>query len=146
MCSSLLGFVGIPWRGPYVATKFALEGLSDVLRLELHGSGVEVVLIEPGPVTSRIRQNSIPNFERWIDWEASALAPHYRASLLRRLYEKRGPDRFELPAAAVTAALVRALEDPRPRLRYRVTVPARAFALLRRLLTGRMLDRILRRV
>jgi NAD(P)-dependent dehydrogenase (short-subunit alcohol dehydrogenase family) len=146
MCSSLLGFVGIPWRGPYVATKFALEGLSDVLRLELHGSGVEVVLIEPGPVTSRIRQNSIPNFERWIDWEASALAPLYRASLLRRLYEKRGPDRFELPAAAVTAALVRALEDPRPRLRYRVTVPARAFALLRRLLTGRMLDRILRRV
>jgi NAD(P)-dependent dehydrogenase (short-subunit alcohol dehydrogenase family) len=146
MCSSLLGFVGIRWRGPYVATKFALEGLSDVLRLELRGSGIEVVLIEPGPVTSRIRQNAAANFERWVDWERSALAPLYRATLLRRLYEERGPDRFELPASAVTAALIRALEDPRPRLRYRVTVPARAFAILRRVLTGRMLDRILARV
>jgi len=145
MCSSMLGFVGIPWRGAYVATKFALEGLSEKLRLELRGSGIAVVLIEPGPVTSRIRQNAIANFERWVDWKASALAPLYRATLLRRLYEDRGPDRFELPASAVTAALIRALEDPRPRLRYRVTLPARAFAILRRLLPGRMLDRILSR-
>ena len=66
-CSSVLGLVGLKWRGAYVATKFAMEGLSDVLRLEMRGTGIHVVLIEPGPVTSRIRQNAIPHFERWID-------------------------------------------------------------------------------
>lgn len=70
--SSVLGLVGIPWRGPYVATKFALEGLTDVLRLEMRGTGVKVVLIEPGPIASRIRENAIPHFERWIDWQGSA--------------------------------------------------------------------------
>lgn len=142
-CSSVLGLVGIRWRGAYVATKFALEGLTDVLRLEMAGTGIDVILIEPGPIASRIRLNAIPHFERWIDWRASPRAEEYRARLLRRLYEDRGPDRFELPPAAVTAALVRALDSPRPRARYRVTLPARAMALARRLLPQRTLDWLL---
>ena len=69
--SSILGFTPLPWRGAYVSTKYALEGLTDTLRIEMRGTGVEVSLIEPGPVTSLIRQNAIPHFERWIDWQNS---------------------------------------------------------------------------
>lgn len=144
-CSSVLGLAALKWRGAYVATKFALEGLSDTLRLEMRGTGIEVILIEPGPITSRIRENSIPHFERWIDWRGSARAGEYR-SLLHRLYEARDrPDRFELPPSAVTAQLIRALESPRPRARYRVTTPTRLVALARRVLSTRMLDRVLAR-
>ena len=143
-CSSVLGLVGLRWRGAYVATKFALEGLTDVLRLEMAGTGIHVVLIEPGPVTSRIRQNARAHFERWIDWEASARRDEYRA-LLHRLYGERGPDRFELPPSAVTAKLILALERPRPRPRYFVTAPTHAMGTLRRLLPTRALDWVARR-
>ena len=142
-CSSVLGYVGAEFRGAYVATKHALEGLTDVMRMELAGSGIAVSLIEPGPVTSRIRQNAIPHFERWIDWEGSAQAERYR-KLRHRLYESGGPDRFELPPSAVTARLIHAVESPRPRARYRVTTPAKGAALLRRLLPTRALDRVLK--
>jgi len=140
-CSSVLGLVGARWRGAYVATKFAMEGLTDVLRMEMQGTGIEVILIEPGPITTKIRQNAIPHFERWIDWQASARAGEY-AALRKRLYEDRGPDRFELPASAVTAKLIRALEDPRPRARYFVTTPTYLADFARRLLPTRLLDRI----
>ncbi len=146
MNSSVLGYTGLKWRGAYVATKHALEGLSDVLRLEMRDTGVRVILIEPGPVTSRIRENSIPRFERWIDWQASARVEQYRATLLKRLYESRGPDRFELPASAVTAKLIRALEHPRPRARYRVTTPALLMEGGRRLLPTGLRDWLLARV
>lgn len=143
-CSSVLGLVGLRWRGAYVATKFALEGLTDVLRLEMAGTGIHVVLIEPGPVTSRIRQNARAHFERWIDWESSARRDEYRA-LLHRLCGERGPDRFELPPSAVTARLALALESPRPRPRYFVTAPTHAMGALRRLLPTRALDWVARR-
>ncbi|MFV0335273.1 MAG: SDR family oxidoreductase [Tropicimonas sp.] len=143
-CSSVLGLVPLKWRGAYVATKHALEGLSDVLRLEMAEAGIHVILIEPGPVTSRIRRNSIPHFERWIDWRASPRAAQYEASLLRRLYDERGPDRFELPPSAVTARLIRALEAPRPAPRYYVTTPTHVAGALRRLLPTRALDAIIR--
>lgn len=139
-CSSVLGLVGMKWRGAYVATKFALEGLTDVLRIEMKGTGIEVVLIEPGPIPTRIRQNSIPHFERWIDWKHSARAEEYR-QLLGRLYEpKSGPDLFELPCSAVTAKLIRALESPRPRPRYYVTNATHLMGLARRILPSRALD------
>lgn len=142
-CSSVLGLVVAPWRGAYNATKFALEGLTDTLRIEMRGTGIHVVLIEPGPITSRIRQNAIPHFERWVDWERSPRAEQYRKTLLKRLYEARGPDRFELPPSAVTKKLVRALESPDPAPRYYVTTPTYFAGALRRALPTRALDRIL---
>lgn len=145
-CSSVLGFTGLKWRGAYVATKFAMEGLSDVLRLEMADTGVRVVLIEPGPITSLIRQNSIPHFERWIDWHNSPRAAQYESTLLKRLYESRGPDRWELPASAVSAVLLKALSTPDPRPRYRVTVPTHVMAMMRRILPGRALDALLGRL
>ncbi len=136
-CSSILGLVAARWRGAYVATKFAMEGLTDVLRIEMQGTGIEVILIEPGPITSSIRKNAIPHFERWIDWRASARSAEY-AALRHRLYENRGPDTFELPASAVTAALIRALDAPRPR--YYVTTPTYLMGFARRVLSSRALD------
>ncbi|MFD1160126.1 SDR family NAD(P)-dependent oxidoreductase [Roseovarius aestuarii] len=145
-CSSVLGFVTLPWRGAYNSTKYALEGLTDTLRIEMRGTGIEVVLIEPGPVTSKIRVNSIPQFERWIDWENSPRADQYRASLLKRLYEHDGSrDTFELPASAVTKKLVHAVESRRPRARYYVTTPTYMMGTLRRILPTRALDWVLSR-
>ena len=140
-CSSVLGLVALPWRGAYSATKFALEGLTDTLRMEMRGTGVHPILIEPGPITSKIRANSIPHFERWIDWENSARADQYEAVLGPRLYAERGPDKFELPPSAVVKKLVHALESKRPRARYYVTTPTRLAGLLRRILPTRLLDR-----
>lgn len=143
-CSSVLGLVVAPWRSAYNATKYAVEALSDTLRIEMRGTGIDVILIEPGPVASQIRANSIPHFERWIDWQNSARADQYRSTLLKRLYEpKAKKDRFELPASAVTAKLIRALEAPRPKARYFVTTPTYAMAVLRRILPTRALDWVL---
>lgn len=144
--SSVLGLVAARWRGAYVASKFALEGLTDVLRLEMADTPLHFILIEPGPVTSKIRVNSIPHFEKWIDWENSARAEHYRRGLLKRLYEDNGPDPFELPASAVTAKLLRALEAKNPKPRYYVTTPTYLMGFLRRVLSTRMLDRLVRKI
>jgi NAD(P)-dependent dehydrogenase (short-subunit alcohol dehydrogenase family) len=84
-CSSVLGLVGATWRGAYVATKFAMEGLSDVLRIEMRGTGIDIILIEPGPIATKIRANAIPHFEKWVDWQASARSEQYK-TLRGRLY------------------------------------------------------------
>ncbi len=141
--SSVLGLVAFPWRGAYVATKYAIEGLTDTMRLELRGSGVKVILIEPGPITSKIREKAIPVFERFVDWENSVLRDRYEASLLKRLYEGSGPDTFELPASAVTNKLAHAVEAKRPKARYYVTTPTYIAGYLRRILPTKAIDRIL---
>ena len=141
--SSILGLVSFPWRGAYVATKYAIEGLTDTLRIELLNTGIKVILIEPGPVTSKIRENSIPHFERFIDWENSALRDLYENSLLKRLYKSSGPDTFELPASSVTSKLIHACESRRPKPRYYVTTPTHVGGFLKRILTTRATDRIL---
>ena len=139
-CSSVLGLVGMTWRGAYVATKFAMEGLSDVLRIEMKGTGIEVILIEPGPIATKIRENAIPHFEKWIDWEQSARREQY-VTLRGRLYDKKvKKDAFELEPAAVTAKLIHALEARRPRARYYVTVPTYLMGFARRILPTRALD------
>jgi NAD(P)-dependent dehydrogenase (short-subunit alcohol dehydrogenase family) len=143
--SSILGFVSFPWRGAYVASNFALEGLTDTMRIELQDTNIHVVLIEPGPVTSKIRENSIPHFERFIDWKSSPNRDKYENRLLKRLYEggESGQDKFELPASAVTQKLIHASESKRPRARYYVTTPTYIGGFLKRILTTRALDRVL---
>ena len=144
-CSSVLGLVGMRWRGAYVATKYALEGLTDVLRIEMQDTPIKVILLEPGPITAKIRQNSIPHFERWIDRDGSARADQYKV-LESRLYEDSGPDSFELPASAVTKKLRHALEHRNPRPRYFVTTPTYLMDAARRLLPTRARDWVLRRL
>ncbi|MBJ3763580.1 SDR family NAD(P)-dependent oxidoreductase [Maribius pontilimi] len=144
-CSSVLGFVPMKWRGAYVASKFALEGLTDTLRIEMRDTSLHVITLQPGPIASRIRANSIPHFERWIDWKASPRRAQYEGSLLKRLYEPDGKDRFQLPASAVSAVLLRALDAPNPRPHYRVTLPTHLMATARRLLSQRHLDGLIAR-
>ena len=139
-CSSVLGLVPMRWRGAYSSTKFALEGLTDTLRIEMRDTPLHIITIAPGPITSDIRKNSIPPFERFVDWQSSARRAQYEESLMGRLYESRGPDRFELPASAVTAKLIHALESARPKPRYFVTTPTYLMAAARRLLPTRVLD------
>ena len=138
-CSSVLGLVALKWRGAYVATKFAMEGLTDVLRIEMADTGIKVILIEPGPIGTSIREKAIPHFERWIDWQNSARATEY-AALRSRLYEGGTKDRWELPAAAVTEKLIHALESARPKPRYYVTTPTYLMGFARRILPTGLLD------
>ncbi len=143
-CSSVLGFVPMRWRGAYVATKHALEGLTDVLRIEMSDTPIKVILIEPGPITAKIRENAIPHFEKWIDWQASARAAQY-AELRSRLYDDNGPDQFELPPSAVTKKILHALTAPKPKPRYYVTTPTYLMGALRRILPTRLLDAVILR-
>ena len=145
-CSSVLGFVALKLRGAYNSTKFALEGLTDTLRIEMRGSGIDVVLIQPGPITSKLRENSIPHFEKWIDWQSSARKAEYEEKVLTRLYEDRGPDTFELPASAVSDKVWRALTDSNPKARYKITKPTYLMAVLKRLLPTRVLDWLIDRM
>lgn len=142
-CSSVLGIVGAKWRGAYVATKFALEGMTDVLRMEMRGTGIDVSLIEPGPITTAFRQNAVAEFEKWIDWESSARAEEYRATLLDLLH--KGSSGPSWPPSAVTKKLIHAVESPRPRPRYFVTTPTHIASGLRRILPTSLLDRALGR-
>jgi len=142
--SSVLGLVALPWRGAYNASKFALEALSDTLRLELVGSGIHVSLVEPGPIESRFRSNALAALRRHVDTEASPHREAYRGIVAR--LESTDNARFTLPASAVTRCVIHALESDRPRIRYRVTVPTHLLAVLRRALPGRLLDAFILRV
>ncbi len=141
--SSVLGLVTLPYRGAYNCSKFALEGLTDTLRLELADSGIQVSLIEPGPITSRFRENAHLRFRQNIDAEHSAHRSHYQAMEAR--LARPGPAApFTLPPDAVLKKVVHALESRRARPRYYVTFPTYLFGTLRRLLSSRGLDRVLR--
>jgi NAD(P)-dependent dehydrogenase (short-subunit alcohol dehydrogenase family) len=140
--SSLLGIVCLAYRGAYSASKFALEALSDTLRLELRGTGIYVSLIEPGPITTRFRDNAQAAYEAHIDPAHSTHRTQY-AAIARRLRGETQPAPFTRPPSAVLDKVIQALEARRPQPRYRVTVPSHAFAVLRRVLPDRALDRLL---
>lgn len=143
--SSLLGLVAMPYRGAYNASKFALEGLTDTLRLELAGSGIYVSLIEPGPIESRFRANAYAAFARHVQPESSNYRTQYGA-LRERL---RTPGRmapFILPPEAILKPVLHALESPRPRSRYYVTLPTHMLGFLRRVLSSRQLDWVILKI
>lgn len=140
--SSILGFVAMPNRGAYVASKYALEGLTDTLRLELANTSVKVSLIEPGPIVSAFRKNALSVFESTIDVDASRHKEMYQQALTRLRAE--GPVmRFTLPPEAVVAALIHALESARPKVRYRITKPTQVLACLKRMLPQTWLDQLI---
>ena len=141
--SSVLGLIALKYRGAYNATKFALEGLSDTLRIEVASANIQVSTIEPGPIATKFRQNAKPQFERWIDWENSPNRKFYERKMIPRLNAGEGDKQpFELPAEAVARKLVHALESRRPKPRYYVTTPTYALSVLKRLLPTRLLDKV----
>jgi len=140
--SSVLGLIALPYRGAYNASKYAIEGFADTLRLELSPSSIEVCLVEPGPVESKFRQNALATLKNNVDLENSVHKFKYQKQITRM--EKAGPAApFTLPADAVLKKVIHALESERPKPRYYVTFPTYLFGTLRRLLPTRWLDKIL---
>jgi len=139
-CSSVLGMVAMKYRGAYVASKFAVEGLTDTLRMELRGSGIDVATLRPGPIATRFVEHAIENFVANVDIDGSVHAEVYRRRLAR--LKRGGASRFKLPPSAVVDKLIHALESPTPRASYNVTVPTLIMAWLRRLLSDTALSRL----
>jgi short-subunit dehydrogenase len=134
----------LKYRGAYNASKYALEALSDTMRLELAGTNIHIALIEPGPIVSAFRQNAATHFHRQIDTDTSA---HHDAYVrMQEAWSKGASMPFALEPKAVYKNLLHALNARRPKLRYRVTIPTIAFWYLKRLLPCAWLDNILTRV
>lgn len=140
--SSVLGFAAMKYRGAYNASKFALEGWSDTLRLELKGSNIHISLIEPGPIETQFRANALKAFQRWITIESSVHQEQYQQQM-SRLDSQSSNNAFVLPADACVGPLIHALEANKPKIRYRITTPTKVLAVLKRILPTRLLDRIL---
>jgi NAD(P)-dependent dehydrogenase (short-subunit alcohol dehydrogenase family) len=148
-CSSVLGLVALKYRGPYNASKFALEGLTDTLRMELRGSGVRVVTINPGPIATRFVENAKAAFEANVDMLNSHYVADFERQRLRLEKAAQTSDTskkktffsFKLPPEAVLDKLLLALERQNPRNHYYVTVPTHVAALMRRILPSALLDR-----
>ncbi|MCW8930702.1 MAG: SDR family NAD(P)-dependent oxidoreductase, partial [Gammaproteobacteria bacterium] len=142
---SVLGIISLPFRGAYNASKYAIEGLADTLRLELHGSGIGVSIIEPGPITSAFRKNAFDKYQENIDKESSFFRSNYEGMEAR--LKKKGPAApFTLPPEAVYKKLEHALESTQPRAHYYVTFPTHLFGTLKRILPTRGMDWVLRKV
>ena len=137
-CSSVLGLVSTPYTGAYNASKFALEALSDAMRLELKGTGINVSIIEPGPIWTRFSEHALNAFKANIDIASSAHSETYQR--LMDKMETGGATKFKLPPEAVYKKLLHALESPRPKARYYVTKATYLAALGKRILPGSIQD------
>jgi NAD(P)-dependent dehydrogenase (short-subunit alcohol dehydrogenase family) len=141
MCSSVLGMIVMGFRGPYACTKWAIEAYADTLRIELAGSGVHVVAIEPGPIRTNLMKTAAAHARRNIDIANSVHAKYYERRL--RSLERGGMTVGELGPEAVVRALVKACESRNPRPQYFVTTPAHGMGMLRRLAPKRQLHAFL---
>ncbi len=142
--SSMLGLVCLPFRGAYNASKHALEALSDTLRLELHPTPITISTIEPGPIKSHFRLNAYQHFLQNIDRENSPFQKLYAALSQRLSNEVKDPP-FTLGPQAVEKVLIDILHAKTPKARYYVTFPTILFAILKRCLPSKILDKILLR-
>ena len=142
--SSVLGFVAMPYRGAYIASKFALTGWADTLRLELRDTGVDVVLIEPGPINTRFRANAYEAFRRNVDPEHSRHASTYQ-KMIKNFTMSSSPSRFAMSSEETAEVVLKALRADRPRVHYGVTLPTHLFRVLKKVLPTRWLDSILAR-
>ena len=145
-CSSILGFITLSFRGPYNATKWALEGYTDTLRMELEGTGIEVISIRPGPIKTLIRENSLNYFNKWINWENSILKKHYQNVLIPKLKDNSNSlfDRlFELKGIDVAKVILKSLESKKPKFTYNITIPTKFMAILVKILPKRSLQKFL---
>jgi len=143
-CSSVLGFVSAPFRGAYCASKFALESLSDAMRYELHGTGIHVSLIEPGPIRTRFVDHAMEKLQANVDIEGSPHRDIYHARLEKM--QQGGASRFKLEPEAVVKKLIHAVESPRPKTRYYVTTPTYVAAAAKRVLPPVVSDWLCRKL
>lgn len=140
--SSVLGFAAMPYRGAYNASKFALEGISDTLRQELNDTNIHISLIEPGPIISEFRTNAYKAFKKYIDVDKSCHQSQYK-SMIERLQIEGAAAPFTLGPEAVCNKVIHALEAKQPHARYYVTKPTYIMGYLKRILSTRMMDKLL---
>ncbi|KTD51071.1 SDR family NAD(P)-dependent oxidoreductase [Legionella quateirensis] len=140
--SSILGIISMPMRGAYNASKYAVEGLSDTLRLELQSSGIDVICIEPGPIDSRFRENAVDLSLQHINRNNSFFKKQYEV-MLTSYKQNKADSVFTKKPVAVIKKLVHAIEAKRPKAKYPVTFPAYLFIVLKRILSTRLLDKII---
>lgn len=140
--SSVLGFVAMPYRGAYNASKYAIEGLTDTLRLELAKTNIKLSLIEPGPIRSDFRKNALKAYQQWINPENSPHKSNYK-SLQKRLKKEGDAAPFTLGPDAILKRVLHALESNNPQPRYYVTFPTYLFGTLKRLLTFSRMDKLM---
>ena len=141
--SSVLGFVAMPFRGPYVASKFAIEGLVNTLRLELKKTKIKLSLIQPGPIESKFRHNAFLAFKENVDLSKSDYKREYKIMIERLNSDKNV--QFTLAPESVLRCVLHALESKVPKNHYRVTFPTKLFAFLCRILPSSWMDNILSR-
>jgi short-subunit dehydrogenase len=139
--SSVLGFVAMPFRGPYVASKFAIEGLVNTLRLELSNTNIKFSLVQPGPIESQFRANAYLAFKENVDSSNSNYKDEYDLMIKRLESDKKA--QFTLPPEAVLKSVIHALKSSSPKIHYRVTFPTKLFAFLGRILPSSWMDKIL---
>ena len=139
--SSVLGFVAMPFRGPYIASKFAIEGLVNTLRLELSDTNIKFSLIQPGPIESKFRANAYLAFKENVDSSQSNYKEQYNTMIQRLESDKNA--QFTLPPEAVLKCTLHALKSSSPKIHYRVTFPTKLFAFLGRILPSSWMDKIL---
>lgn len=140
--SSILGFISMPMRGAYNASKHALEGLSDTLRIELSETNTKVSIIQPGPIKTDFRKNCLIALEENIDISASRHQARYDGAL-KRLKKVGSSSRFTLEPEVVVNDIIHALESKRPKARYRVTFPTHLFRFLKPLVPTSWIDRMI---
>ena len=139
--SSVLGFVAMPFRGPYVASKFAIEGLVNTLRLELSNTNIKFSLVQPGPIESQFRANAYLAFKENVDSSNSNYKDEYDLMIKRLESDKKA--QFTLPPEAVLKSVIHALKSSSPKIHYRVTFPTKLFSFLGRILPSSLMDKIL---
>ena len=142
-CSSVLGFISLPYRGLYSATKYSIEALTDALRRENYDSKIKFVLIQPGPINTDIKKKSIKHFEKWIDWKKSIHQKTYENKVIKRLYDNSYKDSFnsyELQPDEVTKILIKVLNSKKPKARYKITIQTKIAQIMIKLLPTNTLD------
>lgn len=138
--SSILGIVTIPYCGAYNASKFALEGFSHTLRQELRGTSIHVSMINPGPITSHLRENAWEQYQHTLkNHQGSAHETAYQ-NMEKYYFQRKEGSRLSRGPELVVKQLVHALESPRPRVHYYVGYSARLLAVLNQFLPYRALD------
>jgi short-subunit dehydrogenase len=141
--SSVVGRLSLPFMGIYSASKFALEAVSDALRVELSQDGIGVSLVEPGPIRTRFSTNCAGQGEERLDAEGSKFGAAYKQYFAKRRNGGMSEDRFRLPPEAVAQKVLHALESPRPKIRYCVTIPAYLGSWAARFVPSALIDRLM---
>ncbi len=145
MVSSVLGNVSLPFLGAYCSSKFALEALSDSLRVEMYGTGVAVSVVQPGPIITAFRHHTMDKVDANADLQASRFSAFYTREMERRRTRVKTPGFINKSPEAVGHKIVHALESSRPWRRYCVSPPAYAGALIRRFFPFALMDALLTR-